>query len=164
MKERVDLKDLKVRAVRVGFSEITEETQNVINNEMYCVTGAMVLTLRMIRSRTCLFVRCLDLRIVSVSGWVLGECLNLDSLDHVFVSIVSVSMTKRGQHFVFFSCFTDLEVRALTQDVMADVQVVLRWWLGCVTLCLSLCTRYTQLTSLGKCLEVVGRHCPEVKI
>lgn len=59
VKERFDLKGLKVWAVRVGFSEITEETQNVINNEMYCVTGAMVLTLRTVRDGTCLFVRCL---------------------------------------------------------------------------------------------------------
>lgn len=38
------------------------------------------------------------------------------------------------------------------------------WWLGSFTLGLSLCSRHTQLTSLGKRLEVVGRNRPEVKI
>lgn len=47
---------------------------------------------------------------------------------------------------------------------MADVQVVLSRRLGPFSLGLSLCSRHTQLTSLGKRLEVVGRHGPEVKI
>lgn len=41
------------------------------------------------------------------------------------------------------SCFTDLEVRALAQDVVADVQVVLQWRLGSFTLGLTLCSGHT---------------------
>lgn len=61
-------------------------------------------------------------------------------------------------------CLTDLEVRALTQDIMADVQMVLSWWLGCFTLDLPVCCRHTQLTGLGERLKVVGRHRPELKV
>lgn len=65
----------------------------------------------------------------------------------------------------FFCCFTDLEVGALTQDVMADVQVVLsRRLRSFFLLGLTLCSGHTQLTSLGEHLEVVGRHSPEVEI
>ena len=61
-----------------------------------------------------------------------------------------------------FCCFTDLEVRALTQDVIADVQVVLRRrWLGSFTLGVPLCGGQTGLSER---LDVVGRHSPEVKI
>lgn len=63
------------------------------------------------------------------------------------------------------SLSTDLEVGALTQDVVADVQVVVScWWLTGFTLALSLRRRRTQLTGLGERLKVVGRHRPEVKI
>lgn len=47
---------------------------------------------------------------------------------------------------------------------MADVQMVLSWWLGCFALDLPVCVWHTQLTSLGKRLKVVGRHCPEMKV
>lgn len=60
---------------------------------------------------------------------------------------------------------TDLEVGALTQNVIADVQVVVSCWrLTGFTLGLSLRRRRTQLTGLGERLEVVGRHRPEVKV
>lgn len=60
---------------------------------------------------------------------------------------------------------THLEVGAFTQDVVADVQVVVSCWrLTGFTLGLSLRRRRTQLTGLGERLEVVGRHRPEVEV
>lgn len=104
--------------------------------------------------------------------WVLREFLNVHCLFIAHLSLLSVFTTHRKRkqkkktrsHFIYFSSFTDLEVRALAQDVIADVQVVLRWRLGAFTLGLTLCSRHAQLTSLGERLQVVGRNCPEVKI
>lgn len=47
---------------------------------------------------------------------------------------------------------------------MADVQMVLRWGLGCFTVDLPVCGSHTQLTRLGERLKVVGRHRPEMKV
>lgn len=66
--------------------------------------------------------------------------------------------------FFFWSPKTHLEVGALTQDIMADVQMVVNWWLGCFTLDLPVCCRHPQLTGLGERLKVVGRHRPEMKV
>lgn len=58
----------------------------------------------------------------------------------------------------------DLEVGALTQDVVADVQVALRGRLGSFTAGRTLCGGHAQLTGLGERLQVVVRHGPEVKV
>lgn len=60
---------------------------------------------------------------------------------------------------------TDLEVGALTQDVVADVQVVVSCRrLGGFTLGLPLRRGRAQLAGLGERLKVVGRHRPEVEV
>lgn len=59
------------------------------------------------------------------------------------------------------SRLTDLEVGSFTQNVLADVQVVLRRWLAFFP---SLCGRHTQVSGLGKRLEVMGRHSPEREV
>lgn len=38
---------------------------------------------------------------------------------------------------------TDLEVRALTQDIMADIQMIVSQWLDSFTLDLSICSCHT---------------------
>lgn len=59
------------------------------------------------------------------------------------------------------SRLTDLEVGSFTQDVLADVQVVLRRRLTFTT---PLCGRHAELPGLGKRLQVVGRHGPEREV
>ena len=56
-----------------------------------------------------------------------------------------------------------LEVAALTQGVVADVQVAVAGRLAAVLL-LTLSGGHAQQTGLGKRLQVVGRHAPELKV
>lgn len=59
---------------------------------------------------------------------------------------------------------TDLEVRALTQNIMADIQMVVRQRLGFFTLDLSFYGCHTWLMGVGEQLKVVGCNRPEMKV
>lgn len=88
VKNRFDLKDFKVWVARPGH--------NFINNGMRCVTGPMLLTL--VDRREDGVCAWSDLRIISVSGWLLREFSNVDCRDCVYVSIVSVKQRKSDQN------------------------------------------------------------------
>lgn len=116
----------------------------------------------------CLFVRGLTLRYVCVSPMGIFKKMFTAGIKRLcLLSLFTKDRKFNKIHADTFSSslyFTDLEVRALAQNVMADVQMVLRWLLGSFILGLTLCCGHPKLTSLGERLEVVRRHCPEVKV